>query len=187
MREDARQRAAEYVSQLYAAGAIDAGRLDTSAGEVLAARSQTELAAVIRSLPAPVTLTSQERQLAGPLEIHSGIGRLRLTGNWQLARQTHISADLGSITLDLTQAEFDDHVIDLHVYTGCGSITIIVPQGMDIQVIRHRGTVGSRLDPPVPGLPLVRLDVTTNIGKVHLRHPGNHHRPRRRPGSKRHR
>jgi hypothetical protein len=120
VREDARQRATEFVKELYAAGAIDANRLDTSVDEVLAARSEVELARVIRSLPAPVTLTSQERQLARPLEIHSGVGRLRL-------------------------------------------------------------------DPPVPGLPLVRLDVTTNIGRVRLHHPGNHDRPRRWPGSRRHR
>src|SRR3984885_1670242 len=160
MREDARQRATEFVKELYAAGAIDADRLDTSVDGVLAARSETELAGVIRSLPAPVTLTSQERRLARPLEIHSGIGRLRLAGNWQLARETHISADLGSISLDLTQAEFDDHVIDLHIYSGWGSITIIVPPGMGVQVIRHRGGVDSRLDAPGPGLPPVPLDAT---------------------------
>jgi len=62
---------------------------------------------------------------------------------------------LGTISLDLTQAEFDNHVIDLHVYTGWGSITIIVPQAVDVQVIRHRGGADSRLDLPVPGLPLV--------------------------------
>ncbi len=28
------------------------------------------------------------------------------------------------------------------------------------------------LAPPVPGLPLIRLDATTNIGRVRLRHPG---------------
>lgn len=181
MREDARQRAAEFVKELYAAGAIDADRLDATVDGVLAARSETELAGVIRSLPAPVTLTSRERQLARPLEIHSGIGRLRLAGKWQLARETHISADIGSIRLDLTQAEFDDHVIDLHVYTGCGGITIIVPPGVDLQLIRHRGGVDSRLDPAVPGLPLVRLDATTNIGRVHLRHPGKRDRPGRPP------
>jgi len=80
VREDARQRAAEFVKELYAAGAIDADRLGTSVDKVLAARSEIELAGVIRSLPAPVTLTSQERQLARPLEIHSGVGRLRLAG-----------------------------------------------------------------------------------------------------------
>jgi hypothetical protein len=179
MREDARRRAAEFVKELYAIGAIDAGRLDASVDEVLAARSEIELAGVIRSLPATVTLTSRERQLARPLEIHSGIGRLRLEGRWQLARETHVSADLGSVRLDLTQAEFDDHVIDLHVYTGWGGITIIVPEGVDVQVVRHRGGVDSRLDPPVPGLPLVRLDVTTNIGRVRLRHPPLRGRPRR--------
>jgi hypothetical protein len=184
MREDDRQRATEFVKELYVAGEIDADRLDTSVSGVLAARSEAELAEVIRSLPAPVALTSRERRLAEPLEIHSGMGRLRLAGKWQVARETHVSADLGSIRLDLTEAEFDDHVVDLHVYTGWGSVTIIVPPGVGVQVIRHRGGVDARLDPPVPGLPLVRLDVTTNIGRVHLRHPGTQDRARRWPGGR---
>jgi hypothetical protein len=187
MREDARQRATEFVKELYAAGEIDADQLDAGVAGVLAARSEAEVADVVRSLPAAVALTRPERRLARPLEIHSGLGWLRLAGKWQVAAETHISADLGSISLDLTAAEFDDHVIDLHVYTGCGSITIIVPRGVDLQVIRHRGGVDSRLDPPVPGLPLLRLDVTTNIGRVHLRHPGALKRTRRWPGGTRRR
>ena len=181
MRDDAQQRATEFVKELYATGDIDAARLDAGVAGVLAARTDAELAEVVRSLPQPVALTSPERRLTKPLEIHSGIGRLRLMGRWQVARETHISADLGSVRLDLTEAEFDDHVVDLHVYTGCGSITIIVPAGVDVQVIRHRGGVDSRLEPPVPGLPLIRLDVTTNIGRVHLRHPRPQDRQRRRP------
>jgi hypothetical protein len=43
--------------------------------------------------------------------------------------------------------------------------------GVAVQVVECRGRLVSRLDPPVPGLPLVRLDVTTNIGTVRLRHP----------------
>jgi hypothetical protein len=187
MREDDRQRATEFVKELYVAGEIDADRLDTGVSGVLAARSEAELAEVIRSLPAPVALTSRERRLAEPLEIHSGMGRLRLAGKWQVARETHVSADIGSIRLDLTEAEFDDHVVDLHVYTGWGSITIIVPPGVGVQVIRHRGGVDSRLDPPVPGLPVVRLDVTTNIGRVHLRHPGAQDRARRWPDGRKRR
>src|SRR5215831_14110235 len=108
MREDDRRRATEFVKELYAAGEIDAERLGAGVDGVLAARSEAELAAVVRSLPAPVALTSQERRLAEPLEIHSGMGRLRLAGKWQVARETHVSAELGSVRLDLTQAEFDD-------------------------------------------------------------------------------
>ena len=185
MREDAQQRATEFVKELYAAGEIDADRLDTGVAGVLAARSEAEVADVVRSLPAPVALTSPERRLGRPLEIHSLFGRLRMAGKWQVAAETHISADLGSISLDLTEAEFDAHVIDLHVYSGCGSITIIVPRGVDVQIIRHRGGVDSRLEAPVPGLPMVRLDVTANIGRVHLRHPGTGERTRRWPGGKR--
>jgi len=186
MREDdAQRRATEFVKDLYAAGDIDAAQLDAGVAGVLAAKSEDELAMVVRSLPAPVTLTSPGRRLAKPLEIHSGLGRLRLAGKWQVARETHISADLGSISLDLTAAEFDDHVVDLHVYTGCGGITIIVPRGVAVQVTHHRGGTDMRLDPPVPGLPLVRLDATTNIGRIHLRHPGAPRRPHRSRRSRR--
>lgn len=139
MSDDDQQRAAEFVKELYAAGDIDAARLDESVSELLAARTQAEVAEVVRSLPAPVALTSPERRLDKPLEIHSGMARLRLVGRWQVARETHVSADLGSVRLDLTAAEFDDRVIDLHVYSGWGSITLIVPRGVDVQVVRHRG------------------------------------------------
>jgi Cell wall-active antibiotics response 4TMS YvqF len=113
------------------------------------------------------------------------MGRLRLAGQWQAARETRLSADLGSVRIDLTEAQFDDNVIDLHVYTGWGSITIIVPRGLDVQVTHHRGGVDSRLERPVPGLPLIRLDVTTNIGRVRLRRPGTQQRDQIWPRARR--
>jgi hypothetical protein len=185
MQEDARDRATEFLKDLYAAGDIDADRFDAGVAGLLAATTDDELAEVVRSLPPPVALTSPDRRLARPLEIHSGIRRLRLRGRWQVARETHVSADVGSVKLDLTEAEFDDRVVDLHVYTGGGNITIIVPRGVGVQIIHHRGGVDSRLEPPVPGSPLVRLDVTTNIGRVRLRHPRPRELERRRPGTAR--
>ena len=183
MSEDAQHRATEFLKELYAAGHIDEDRFDTGVAELLTATSDAEVAEVVRALPAPVALTSPDRRLDRPLEIQPGMRRLRLTGRWQVARETHVSADLGSVRIDLTEAELDDRVIDLHVYTGWGNITIIVPRGVAIQVIHHRGGMDSRLEPPVPGLPLIRLDVTTDIGKVRLRHPGPPGRKRRRPRS----
>jgi hypothetical protein len=171
MRADDQERATAFLQELYVAGHIDGARFDDGLAGLLAARTDAELAEVVRSLPPPVSFTSPDRRLSKPLEIHSGMGRLGLTRRWQLAAETHVSADLGSVRLDLTSAEFDDHVIDLHVYSGWGSITIIVPRGVDVQIVKHRGGVSSRLQPPVPGFPLIRLDVTTMIGKVRLRHP----------------
>src|SRR5215469_1718389 len=181
MRHEDKQRATEFVKQLYAAGGIDEVHFEVGIARVLGATTEAELVDVVRSLPQPVRFTESGRRLAKPLEIHSGLGRLRLAGRWQLAAETHVSADIGSVRLDLTQAEFDDHVIDFHVYTGCGTITIIVPRGVDVQIIRHRGGVSSQLEPPVPGFPRIRLDVTTNIGKVRLRHPEGRDLTRRSP------
>jgi hypothetical protein len=48
---------------------------------------------------------------------------------------------------------------------------------------QHRATEFLKGLPPVPGLPLIRLDVTTNIGKVRLRHPGPPGRKNRRRGA----
>ena len=171
MREDAQQRATEYLKELYATGDIDASGFDTGVTGLLAAKTEAELAEVVRSLPGPVALTSPDRRLAKPLEIHSGLGRLRLAGKWQVAGETHISADLGSVRLDFTQAEFDDHVIDLHVYSGCGKHhDRRSPRCRDPD---HQAQRRSSLaaEPPVPGFPVIRLDVTAMIGRVHLRHP----------------
>jgi hypothetical protein len=72
---------------------------------------------------------------------------------------------------------------NLHVYTGWGRVSIVVPPGVGVQLRQTRGTVRSRLGPPVPGFPLVRLDVTTNIGTVHLYRAEDP--PRRRRGQRR--
>lgn len=88
MREEARHGATEFLKQLYAAGEIDAGRLDAGVAGLLAATTEGELAQVVRSFPPTVTLASPDRRLARPLEIHSGVGRLRLAGRWQLGTQT---------------------------------------------------------------------------------------------------
>jgi Domain of unknown function (DUF1707) len=58
MRDDAQERATEFIKELYAAGDIDAGRFDTSVAGLLAAETDAELAEIVRSLPQPVTLTS---------------------------------------------------------------------------------------------------------------------------------
>lgn len=171
MRDDDRHRATEFLKELYASGAIDADRFDEGVAAVLAAGSDSEVAVVMRELPAPVAFTDPDRRLTDKLEIHGGMRGLRLTGRWQLAKETHVNAELGNVRIDLTEAELDDRVVDLHVYTGWGRITLIVPRGVAVQVVRHRGGVDSRLEPAVPGLPVIRLDATSNIGRIRLRHP----------------
>jgi hypothetical protein len=188
MPNDEVQRATDFVKEQYAAGALDHRAFEHAVAELLAANSTAEIAAVVQSVPPPVEFSSPDRRLTRPLEFNSTFGRVRLTGHWQLGAETHVSVGMGSVLVDLTQACFDDRVTDLHVTTGCGRITIIVPLGVAVQIVEHRGGVRGQLEEPVPGLPLVRLDVKTNIGTVRIQHPktavsGRRRRARRRGSS----
>jgi hypothetical protein len=80
MSEDPGHGATEFLKDLYAAGKVDAERFDTGVAGLLAAGSEEEVAAVVRSLPGPVTLTSPGRRMGKSLEINSLFGRLRLHG-----------------------------------------------------------------------------------------------------------
>ena len=48
MREDAQQRATEFLKELYATGDIDASGFDTGVTGLLAAKTEAELAEVVR-------------------------------------------------------------------------------------------------------------------------------------------
>jgi hypothetical protein len=89
--EDAQQRATEFLKELYAAGDIDEAGFDAGVTGLLAARTEAELAEVVRSLPPPVPLTSPDRRLTRPLEIHSGIG----WALWRPLRMTEMAGCQG--------------------------------------------------------------------------------------------
>jgi hypothetical protein len=166
--EETRSRAVEALHALLAAERIDSAQFERAVAELLQVRTEAEMAKLLRSLPSASPMTPAERRRDGPLKLGGGFGRLRIEGRWQLARKTSISVELGSVTIDLTDAELDDRVVDLKVYTGWGTIRIVVPPGLGVEVVRHRGRVVSRIGPPTPGLPLVRLTALTNIGRTRL-------------------
>jgi hypothetical protein len=87
--DETRACAVEVLHALVAADRIDLPQFEAAIAQLLAARSEAELAAVAQALPPPVAMTLPERRLARPLRIRSGTGRLRLQagGNW-LARRT---------------------------------------------------------------------------------------------------
>jgi hypothetical protein len=167
--DDVRDRGIDVLRGLAADGRLRADALESAIGRVLAARTEDQFAAIMESLPPPVALTPQRRRMTEPLRLRAGMRGLRLSGRWQLAARTTLRAELGRVIVDLTEAEFDALTVDLDVYTGWGSVTILVPDGVGVQVIRHHGALRSELDPPLPGLPLVRLDARTNVGTIRLR------------------
>ena len=125
--EDLQQRGLEFLRGLLASGKVDLGRFQEAVDALLGAQTQAGFASVVRSLPPPVEFTPPARRRQDPLEISASMGEVRLEGRWQVSRLTKIDTGMGSVTIDLSQAEFDDWDIEIVVHTHMGTITVIVP------------------------------------------------------------
>ena len=125
--EDLQQRGIDFLQGLLASGKVDLGRFQKALDALLGAHTQADFASVVRSLPPPVEFTPPARRRQEPLEISTSMGEVRLEGRWQVSRLTKIDTGMGSVTIDLSQAEFDDWDVEIVVHTHMGAITVIVP------------------------------------------------------------
>ena len=159
---------------------MDLDRFQAALDALLGVHTQSDFASVVRSLPAPVEFTLPARRRQEPLEISTSMGEVRLEGRWQVSRLTKIDTGMGSVTIDLSQAEFDDWDIEIVVHTHMGTITVIVPRGFEVRPVGRSGVVNSALEPPIPGFPVVRLSATCDMGTISVTHPAEKSEKRQR-------
>lgn len=176
--EDLREREIDVLQGLLASGKVDLDRFQTALDGLMRARTHADFASVVRSLPPPVQFTPAARRREEPLKISTSMGDVRLEGRWQVGRLTKISTGLGNVTIDLTEAEFDDWDVKMVVDVNMGSIRVIAPWGLDIRQVGRSSAVKSTLQEPIPGFPVVRLSASCNRGTILLTHP-NEKRQRR--------
>lgn len=95
------------------------------------ARTRDELDAVVRDLPVAAPAMSRGTPKSKLRAILSGIDQ---SGAWQLAPETEVQAIFGSCKLDLRQATISSDVTTLHVQVIFGSLDLIVPAGVVVDV-----------------------------------------------------
>src|SRR6516225_8987300 len=186
--EDLQQRGIDFLQGLLASGKVDLDRFQKALDALLGARTQADVASVVRSLPPPVEFTPPARRRQEPLEISTSMGEVRLEGRWQVSRLTKIDTGMGDVTIDLSQAEFDDWDIEIVAHTHMGTIKVIVPRGFEVRPVGRSGVVNTALEPPIPGFPIVRLSATCDMGTISVTHPAekSEQRQRRRRWLRRH-
>ena len=169
--EQLRQRGIDRLQELLASDKVDLERFQRALDGLLEARTHGDFAAVVRSLPPPVEFTPAARRRQEPLEISSSMGEVRLEGRWQAGRLTKIRQGMGAVTIDLSEAEFDDWDVEIVVHITMGSITVIAPRGLDVRQVGRSAAVDSTLEEPIPGFPVVRLSASCDTGTIRLMHP----------------
>ena len=148
--EDLRKEVINLLKEAYADGRIIVETLERRLNEAQAAEDKESLMALVSDIPAPETpggstSTGSSENPKSSWRINSRVprenqsffsilGSSNRTGRWQPARSLTCFTMLGSIRLDFREAEFPDGGIRIN--TGCilGSLDIVIPPGINIDL-----------------------------------------------------
>jgi hypothetical protein len=140
-------------------------------GRAHAARTDQELASLARDLPSnpapsgtPAAVSEQHRAYCS---------HLIRSGPWSLPSRSSWRSICGTIDLDLRQARLEDRETVLEVYNLCGTVTVIVPEGIEV-VVRGGGLFASQKiespeRAPLADGPRLTIDTRGPGGTLHVR------------------
>ena len=181
--DDQREHVIEELRRHCGAGALTLDDFAERAGRVWAAPTSMELDAIVADLPdlpavgvsvstAPAIVGETKRRKVRKwvVAIMSGANK---SGRWRVGDELNAIAVMGGGEIDLREAEFDTE--ELHIRAICimGGISIIVPEGIDVDLggIAIMGGKDAKLAPVplIPGAPRVRVTAVCIMGGVDVR------------------
>ncbi|MBX3314567.1 MAG: DUF1707 domain-containing protein [Actinobacteria bacterium] len=94
-------------------------------------------------------------------------------GRWRVAPVVRAFAFWGSATVDLRHALIETAVVDIHATAVMGGVTVIVPEGIPVEldgfVLMGGASNRTRLDGVLPGAPTIRVHASGLWGGVDVR------------------
>src|SRR4029077_2835271 len=187
-----RDHTAEVLRRAAAEGRITFEELDERIGQAYAAKTFADLEALTRDIPnagvrtpAPATTRYQPPQIpegtpspSFSVAILSGAQR---AGPWLVPPSYTAVAILGGVDLDLRHARFTAAEVTIRAFCLLGSVSITVPEDMDVDVsgIGIMGAFDHRANAPgAPGAPRLRIVGFAMLGGVEVnRRPADPARP----------
>lgn len=172
--DDERQVMADVLRAHFAEGRLSVEEFEDRIGLVFEAKTRGDLELLTADLPAPPR--PRPAPVVGRQPVRSAIAVFsghRQTGAWRPSPSIAAVAVMGSVDLDLRKAEFDTAVIEINATAIMGSIEIIVPDGMEVELTGFNlmGSKEARIAeaPRVPELPLLRVNTFALMGSVLVR------------------
>ena len=139
-----REQDADVLREAAGQGRISLDELDERLESAYAAKTYADLAAVTHDLPPsgrmpapPVQGATQISRIGGTPRSTFSVAIMscaRRMGRWVVPRSYVSVAVMGSVELDLREAQFAEPAVTLHAYTLMGGIQITVPEDVDVDV-----------------------------------------------------
>jgi hypothetical protein len=140
--------------------------------------TRSDLALLTRDLPGAAAVGVA----TPPVEVR-GLGDVKRAGPWTLPAESSFRTWLGSIKLDLREAQIGATETHIHARALFGSIELLVPKGIavEVQARTRLGRTHLQAGSGAPGAPRIVLTGGTFSGNLKVRHPRLWEKLRRRP------
>jgi hypothetical protein len=138
------------------------------------ARTDVELAALSRDLPAPRSGAGAGVDVQPAGERHRALcSRISRSGPWSLPASSAYSSIFGTIDLDLRQARLSAGDSEIEVFNLFGTVTVIVPEGIEVSVdgggMFASQVIDSPQTAPVRDAPKLRIHLSGPGGTLYVR------------------
>lgn len=166
-----REREIAVLRDAVAEGRLTLEEFSERVGRAQAARTAGELAVLVRDLPGsaaarpePVPSTARHRAFCSMLV---------RKGPWELPQRSSFRSIFGTISLDLRQARLAAAEVELEIYNLFGTVTVIVPEGIVVNVEGGGLFATQVIDIPdvlaVADGPVLRIRVSGPGGTLYVR------------------
>ncbi|MFF3212035.1 DUF1707 domain-containing protein [Streptomyces sp. NPDC002886] len=134
-----RDRIAQILADAVAEGRLTAEEHSERLDSLYAVKTVAELDVLVRDLPAPGAGSRQEPAYAGapagaPVETVVAVcSSSSRKGRWRPGAHTRAVSVMGDISIDLTQAVFEQQVTEISVTSILGNVEILVPENVTLR------------------------------------------------------
>ncbi len=166
-----RERSVALLREAVGEGRLTLEEFSERVGLAHAARTDHELADLVRDLPAQAAAAAPATPAR---EQHRAFcSHLVRSGPWTLARDSSWRSIFGTIDLDMRQARLAGPETTIEIFNLFGTVTVIVPDGVEV-VVRGGGLFASQQiqspqQAPVAGAPKLVIDASGPGGTLYVR------------------
>lgn len=179
-----RDEAIDLLAEAATDGRLTLDEYSERSGHALVAVTRDDLRVLVRDLAADAAVSAvptiqhsprQPVDLGAAERVVAVFGSEVRRGRWAVPGHLFGQAIFGEIRIELQDANLHSRVTVIDARAVFGSITILVPEGVEVQ-LTGSSVFGSRecqitQDPP-PGAPVVQVRGRAIFGEVIVRHPG---------------
>jgi DUF1707 SHOCT-like domain len=169
--DEERDRSVVLLRDAVVSGRLTLEEFSDRVGRAQLARTDRDLAELTVDLPAhapaPALITAAEHRAT--------FSKLVRRGSWEIPERSSWRSLFGTIVLDLREARLAGPVVELDIYNLFGTVTVLVPAGVQLDVEGSAPFASQVIEPPSrpppKGAPRLRIRASGPGGTLYVRAP----------------